>query len=254
MMNATTADGRFAEVAGAFADRTRARMLTSLLDGRERTATDLASFGQVAASTASSHLARLEASGLIVCLPRGKHRYYRLAGELVAAAVESLFRLSGEPHPPAIRVPNRLRQARTCYDHAAGELGVALHDRLRELQWIVPDGVAYEVTALGAEAFQDWRIDCEALRVHRRAFARPCLDWSERRAHVAGALGAAILGRMLAVQWVERELDSRALTITTRGVQELSALGVRLGATPARSRRARQLVDPQAQAQSQSAT
>jgi DNA-binding transcriptional ArsR family regulator len=228
MVNAAAADGRFAEVAGAFADRTRARMLSSLLDGRERTATDLASLGQVTASTASSHLARLEASGLIVCVPRGKRRYYRLAGELVAAAIESLLRLSGEPHPQVIRVPNRLRHARTCYDHAAGELGVALHDRLRELEWIVPDGVAYEVTALGAEGLREWRIDCDALRGHRRAFARPCLDWSERRAHVAGALGAALLGRMLAVEWVERELDSRALTITPRGVQQLSALGLRL--------------------------
>jgi DNA-binding transcriptional ArsR family regulator len=228
-MNALTADGRFAEVAGAFADRTRARILSSLLDGRERTATDLASFGQVTASTASSHLARLEASGLIVCLPRGKRRYYRLTGELVAAAVESLFRLSGEPRPPQIvRVPNRLRHARTCYDHAAGELGVALHDRLHELEWIVPDGDAYEVTALGVVGLQEWRIDCKALREQRRVFARPCLDWSERRAHVAGALGAALLGRLLVVRWVERELDSRALTITARGVQQLSALGLRL--------------------------
>jgi DNA-binding transcriptional ArsR family regulator len=229
-MDVVTTDGHFADVAAAFADRTRARMLVSLLDGRERTATDLASMGQVSASTTSSHLARLQSAGLIVCRPRGKRRYYRLAGALVAAAVESLLRLSGEPHPPkVVRVPTRLRRARTCYDHAAGELGVALHDRLVELAWIVPDGDGYEVTELGEERLRRWGIACGTLRGRRRAFARPCLDWSERRRHVAGTLGAAILDRMVEMRWVERDLDSRALTITPSGVKWLAALGLTLG-------------------------
>jgi DNA-binding transcriptional ArsR family regulator len=230
-MSAIAADARFADVASAFGDRTRARMLSSLLDGRERTATDLASFGRVSASTASSHLARLETAGLIACIPRGKRRYYRLTGELVADAVESLYRLSGETDPPqVVRVPDRLRQARTCYDHAAGELGVCLHDRLRELEWIVPHGDSYEVTTLGETRLAGWGIVLGGLRTQRRSFARPCLDWSERRAHIAGALGAELLSRMLAMRWVERELDSRALMITRRGNQELSTLGLKLGA------------------------
>jgi DNA-binding transcriptional ArsR family regulator len=229
-MDVMMTDGHFADVAAAFADRTRARMLVSLLDGRERTATDLASIGQVTASTTSSHLARLQGAGLIVCLPRGKRRYYHLAGELVAAAVESLFRLSGEPGPPnVVRVPVRLRRARTCYDHAAGELGVALHDRLRELEWIVLDGDDYHVTELGEERLRRWGIECGALRGHRRALARPCLDWSERRTHVAGALGAALLDRMVEMHWVERDLDSRALTITRSGAKWLAVLGLMPG-------------------------
>jgi DNA-binding transcriptional ArsR family regulator len=236
MMNVTTTDGRFANVAAAFAAQTRARMLSGLLDGRERTAADLASIGQVAASTASSHLARLEGSGIIECIPRGKRRYYRLSGELAAAAVESLFRLSGEPRPPTfVRVPSRLRQARTCYDHAAGELGVALHDRLRELEWMIPAQDGYAVTAIGEEHLRGWGIDCEALRGHRRAFARPCLDWSERKAHVAGALGTALLNGMVKMRWVERDLDSRALTITGSGAQKLAALGLRIGNDSAHS-------------------
>ena len=228
-MDAGSNDRGFAEVATALADRTRVRMLSALLDGYERTATDLASIGRVSASTASSHLARLEGVGLIVCVPRGKHRYYRLAGELVAAAVESLYRLSGGPRgeQPA-RVPGRLRRARTCYDHTAGELGVALADRLRELEWIVPDGSRYEVTPLGDERFRAWGIDCDDMRRQRRALARPCLDWSERRSHLGGALGAALLKSLFAMRWVERQLDSRALTVTRSGASGLAGLGIRI--------------------------
>jgi DNA-binding transcriptional ArsR family regulator len=228
-MERISSDERLADVAAAMADRTRARMLASMLDGGARTATDLATIGGVSASTASSHLARLEESGLVVCQPAGKRRYYRLAGELAASAVESLFRLGGEPvRPRQVRTPSRLRFARTCYDHAAGELGVAIDDRLRDLGWIFAEGERYEVTGLGLVELRRWEIDCDDLRKQHRAFALPCLDWSERRTHVAGALGAALLGRMLSMQWLEREMDSRALAVTRRGIRELTRFGLGL--------------------------
>jgi DNA-binding transcriptional ArsR family regulator len=226
-MEVVTAESRFAEIAAAFADRARARMLSSLLDGRERTATDLASIAQVAGSTASSHLPRLERAGLVECRPAGKLRFYRLGGEVVAAAVESLFRLVGEPRSPTlVRVPARLRHARTCYDHAAGEFGVAIHDRLRELEWIVVDEAGYDVTDSGAQGLRAWRIDCHALRALRRSLVRPCLDWSERMPHVGGALGATLLNQMLEQRWVERHPDSRALKVTVHGQQVLSTIGL----------------------------
>ena len=221
-------DSRLAETAAAMADRTRARMLGALLDGRERTATDLATIGEVTPSTASSHLSRLEASHLIVCTPRGKRRYYRISGELAASAVESLLRLAAEPRRPQPRsVRSGLRFARTCYDHAAGVLGVAIHDRLLEVGWIVLANDSYEVTPYGVDQFKRWDIDCDALQRNRRAFARPCLDWSERRSHLAGALGAAVLDRMLSKRWVERAQDGRALEVRSAGYAALANFGVK---------------------------
>jgi len=232
-MNAPSGDLGLAEIAGAIGDRTRARILGALLDGHERTATDLASIGEVAPSTASSHLARLEASHLVVCIPRGRRRYYRLSGELAAAAVESLYRLTGRPQPQQARsVPSPLRFARTCYDHAAGVLGVALNDRLLDLGWIVLADDRYDVTPLGIIQLRGWEIDCDALRRSRRAFARPCLDWSERRSHLAGALGAAVLDRMLAKRWVEPRLDSRVLEVSGEGYRALANFGVTFGESP----------------------
>jgi DNA-binding transcriptional ArsR family regulator len=213
-------------IAAAIGDPTRARMLYSLLDGHARTSTELAVVSEVSPSTASDHLARLKDEGLVVVLAQGKHRYYSLHGLNVAAALEALTVVAGQPRAKFVpNTPNRLRVARRCYDHMAGEVAVALHDRFRELGWLVSGtpGVGYEVTDAGARAFAQLGIDLDAIRASRRRFAFACVDWSVRRPHLAGALGAAVLRAALEKRWVTQDLDSRALNITAAGRREFKS-------------------------------
>ena len=220
------ADEAVPGVAAAIGEPARARMLYCLLDGRARTSTELAAVAEVTPSTASVHLGRLRREGLVKVLAQGKHRYYRLAGASVAAALEALSVVAGAPRRAFVpTAPPRLRAARTCYDHIAGTLGVALHDRFHALGWLVgrPGGEAYDVAPSGAKAFAAIGVDVDAARGQRRRFAYVCLDWSERRHHLAGALGAALLQAALARKWIARDLDSRALATTALGRRELAA-------------------------------
>jgi DNA-binding transcriptional ArsR family regulator len=214
-------------VAAAIGEPARACMLFALMDGRARTSTELAVMADVSPSTASAHLNRLKAERLVRVLGQGRHRYYNLDGVNVAAALEALSVVAGgSPAAFVPGTPNRLRAARTCYDHMAGSIGVALHDRVMAMRWLAVDehdAQAYTVTAAGASGFAALGIDLDAARALRRRFACACLDWSERRPHIGGALGAALLTMALKKRWVTRELDSRALTITTVGRREMSA-------------------------------
>ncbi len=218
-------DAAAARIAAAIGEPARTRMLYSLMDGHARTSTELAIVGEVSPSTASSHLQRLTAERLIAVEVAGKHRYYRLHGPAVARVLEGLTVLAGGTRSPFVpNTPNRLRAARTCYDHMAGTLAVALHDRLLALGWIAAGGDgerAYDVTPKGATALRAFGIDVEAARSERRRFAYACLDWSERRPHVGGAIGAALLALALRKRWVTQDLDSRALTLTRTGEREL---------------------------------
>jgi len=223
------ADDQLAGIASAVADPARARMLCALLDGRSRTATELAAIAGITASTASGHLQKLESTRFILCTPAGKHRYFRLSGTEAASAVESLMRMSipnTRPFKPS--TPSHLRFARTCYDHAAGEFAVALHDWMIDSAWIVADGEAYMLSNKGASAFSGWGVDAASLTTSRRRFAYPCLDWSERRFHLGGSLGTALLAALERKGWVNRTLDSRALDLTRAGKQGLARLGVKL--------------------------
>lgn len=226
-MDASTADSHLARLAGAIAEPARARMLCCLLDGHARTVTELAAVGEVAASTASAHLARLKEQRLVESVAQGKHRYFRLAGSEVAAVLEGLLVVAGAPasefRPTA---PSRLRAARTCYDHMAGTAGVALHDRLHAQGWLhaAAEGGVYELTAEGAIALESLGLDIEGARSSRRRFACACLDWSERRPHLGGALGAAWLQLSLRRGWVRQELDGRALALTPRARREMPEL------------------------------
>jgi DNA-binding transcriptional ArsR family regulator len=214
-----------ARLAGAIAEPARARMLCCLLDGHARTATELAAVGEVAASTASAHLARLKEQRLVESVAQGKHRYFRLAGSEVAAALEGLLVVAGAPRSAfQPSTPSRLRAARTCYDHMAGAAGVALHDRLHAQGWLhaVAEGGAYELSAEGALALESLGIDVAGVRRSRRRFACACLDWSERRPHLAGALGAALTGRLLELEWFTRCASGRALSVTDRGAAALA--------------------------------
>lgn len=218
-------DIRLAAVAAAIAEPARARMLCLLMDGRARTATELATAAEIAASTASSHLSRLKQAALVDATAQGKHRYFKLAGPEVAAALEALQVLGGGPRR-AFRptTPDHLRRARSCYDHAAGEIAVTVHDRIVAAAWLVPDQDGYALSERGERALTRLGVDCERARSARRRFAYACLDWSERRAHLAGALGAALLEFMLEKRWLVRDLDSRALRVTDLGEQCLAKL------------------------------
>ncbi len=223
---AEDADGlAVARIAAAIGEPARARMLYSLMDGRARTSTELAVAAEVSASTASAHLNRLKSERLVKALAQGKHRYYSLDGPNVASALEGLSVLAGSSQFPfRSTTPSRLRGARTCYDHLAGTAGVSLHDRFHALGWLAPDAAAageYQVTATGAQALTALGIDLDAARALRRRFACACLDWSERRPHLAGALGAALLKVVLKRKWVMQDLDSRALSVTGLGRREM---------------------------------
>jgi DNA-binding transcriptional ArsR family regulator len=210
-------------IAAAIGDPARARMLYRLLDGRARTSTELAVIGGISPSTASAHLGRLQASRLVTVLAQGKHRYFSLRGEEVATALEALSVLAGGASATiALRTPQHLRAARTCYDHIAGALGVALHQRLIALRWLSPDGTtSYHVTPAGRSGFTALDIDVDSVQHARRRFAFPCLDWSERRPHLGGGLAAALLRVALKKRWVIQDLDSRALRVTGSGQREM---------------------------------
>jgi DNA-binding transcriptional ArsR family regulator len=218
-------DPAVSSIAAAIGEPARARMLYCLVDGHARTSTELAAVSEVSPSTASAHLSRLKSVRLVKVFAQGKHRYYSLSGQHVADALEALSVVAGPSHDRFVpNTPSRLRAARTCYDHMAGTLAVSLHDRFKELKWLSDAsaaGDAYDLTKDGAKAFEALGIDLEATRTLRRRFAFACLDWSERRPHVGGALGAAVLNVALKRKWVIQDLDSRALSVTRAGRRDM---------------------------------
>jgi DNA-binding transcriptional ArsR family regulator len=208
-----------ADVAAVAADATRARMLVALMDGRALTATELALVGAVAPSTASSHLARLTAAGFITVVRQGRHRYFRLSGPQIATLVEGMLALaSGGPAVHVRTGPSdpRLRRARVCYDHLAGSAGVRLLERLEAADLIAGSAGSFTVTPAGERWTRRLDIDVAELRAGRRPLCLSCLDWSERRPHLAGALGAALLDQLLRRRVVVRERAGRALRLTDR--------------------------------------
>lgn len=207
-----------ARVANMIGVPARAAMLSALLGGRPLSATELARAAHVAASTASEHLAQLVASGLLECRALGRHRYYALSSEEVAAALEALARIS--PRPGERRTDEQFAFARMCYDHLAGQLGVSLADTLIE-RGFIREGSGYELTPPGEQWLNTFGIDTAELRRGRRNLVRPCLDWSERRHHLAGGVAAAIAATMLERGWLRRLPDTRALRLTVRGREGL---------------------------------
>jgi DNA-binding transcriptional ArsR family regulator len=221
-----------AEIAALIGDPARANMLSALMRGQALTATELAYEARVTPQTASAHLAKLTQARLLAVERQGRNRYFRLAGPAVANAFESLMILAVDA-PPRRRPPGpkdtAMRAARTCYDHLAGGLGVAVTDALVCRGFLTERGEDFVVTAEGVKWFEKFGIDLQGLRGTRRVFARRCLDWSERRPHLAGALGAAFADQLLARGWVARIRNSRGLTITETGRRGLRrALGIEL--------------------------
>lgn len=214
-------DQSIAPVGALIGDQARAAILLALADGRPRPAGELARMAGIRPSTASEHLSKLLAGGLVLFEKHGRHRYYRVAGPQVTSLLEALGGLA-RPHPPGDhrqRVAARaIRHARACYDHLAGALGVQVTWALVERGTLVRVEHAFEVSPEGLTFLEgQLGIDVSAARACRRHFARACLDWTERRYHLAGALGAALLSRFLDMEWLERTEDSRALRVTAAG-------------------------------------
>lgn len=212
-----------AVAAELFADRTRADVVAALLDGRALAAGELARATGVSASTVSAHLHRLLEAGIITVEPRGRHRYYRLSDHRAGQAFEALAALA--PARPVrslrqSRASAALRRARTCYDHLAGELAVVLTHRLLQQRVLQRHDDTYVLGANGAQ-LTEFGLDLPALRRARRSFAHPCLDWSQRQHHLAGALGTALLARMLELDWLTPHPGNRAVTITAAGQRGL---------------------------------
>ncbi len=215
-----------AAVAALLGDPARANMLTALMDGRALTASELAGEAGVGLPTASGHLAKLEAGGLVAVEKQGRHRYFRLSGSDVAAVLEGLMGLAERtgavrtrpgPKEPALRV------ARLCYDHLAGERGVALLDGLRRRGVLAEQDGALAPTTAGRAFLCDFGIDLAPLTGKRRPLCRACLDWSERRHHLAGSLGAALLARMAELSWLRVGETGRIVAFTPAGERAFAA-------------------------------
>ena len=219
-----------ASTAALMGDPARARMLLSLMGGRVRPASELARLAHVSPQTASSHLAKLQRGGLLAVERHGRYRYYCLAGPHVANVIESLQNLTAVPSDERSSSPDEpLLFARTCYDHLAGKVAVALADALLMGDLLELGADRYHVTSAGERAFTELDVDLCALDQQRRRLAKPCLDWTERRYHVAGALGAALTAQLLQRKWLVRLEGTRAVHLTPGGLAGLKEVfGVRL--------------------------
>ena len=222
---------RFAKVAAMIADPTRARMLTHLLGSEHATAGELAHASGITAQTASAHLAKLADNALVVIRVQGRHRYYRLADADIAHALEALSLVAerdvvtGNASDKWLHGAYRpLREARSCYGHLAGRLGVALHDALVERRALSYEGNAFRLTDDGRATLRTIGLEADRVKASRRGIVYPCLDWSERRDHFAGPLAVALLGHFVCIRWLARVPDSRALKATAIGQRELPQL------------------------------
>ena len=220
------AEPDIATIGALIGDPARANMLSVLMDGRALTATELAYCAGITPQTASSHLAKLTAAKLIRVESQGRHRYFRLAGTAVAEAVEAMMVLAAHRAPPR-RPPTApleaVRVARSCYDHLAGHLGVILTASMVDRKFLLSRGKDFQLTAAGEAFLAALGVNLENARGKRRAFARQCLDWSERRPHLGGALGAVFAQRFFDLRWLRRIPESRALAVTPKGRKALAA-------------------------------
>ena len=227
---------QFKEAVALIAEPVRATIMWTLLDGRAFTATELAIAADTSASNISMHLARLVRGGLLKVESQGRHRYYSLSGPEIAYAMESLATLGSSAAAVADtaaslsgkarrttsdETPSPIKQCRTCYDHLAGKTGVAITDALLKQGMMTNIDSSFGLTPKGKRWFGELGIDVDELESLRRLFLRPCLDWSERRYHIAGSLAAALLDKMLQADWIRRTKNSRAVIVTGKGQKEL---------------------------------
>ncbi len=213
-------ENQFKQMASLIGDPIRATIMWNLMDGKALTATELALSSDTSPQNISMHLAKLVEGGLLSVENQGRHRYYKYSRKEIAYAIEALTTLlspsttkenfNNEPFPA-------IKYCRTCYDHLAGKVGVVITDSLLKQRIIVADNKSFEVTNKGKKWFSEMGINIEELNLQRRSFLRPCLDWSERRHHIAGSLASTLLDKMLSSDWIRRTKNSRAMVITSKG-------------------------------------
>lgn len=209
-----------AEIASLLGETSRATMLASMMDGRFHTASELAYMAAIKPQTASFHLAKLVDGKLVKVEKQGRHRYFQLADEEIAHLLESFLAISPPPEVRSLKQSSQmklLQGARTCYDHLAGKLGVQLTDSLLNAGYLKLEEKQFLITSEGTQFFTDFGLDLVDLKRKRRSFSPACLDWSERRYHLAGALGQGILAHLLSLRWVTRVPSIRAIKVTERG-------------------------------------
>jgi DNA-binding transcriptional ArsR family regulator len=213
------------------ADPARVTMLWTLIDGTMRPAGELAYAANISAQSASAHLAKLVEGGFLASEAQGRHRYFRIASPEVADAMESFAFLSSvvrqrSPRSvlPSRSVPVQFLTARTCYDHLAGEMAVKVLGAMLKAHWLAADGRDYAVTRLGEKKFGALEVDLAAALRPRRVFARACVDLTQRRPHLGGALGAALLDLYVAKRWIQRARRSRVVSITPKGQEAFRRL------------------------------
>ena len=211
-------------IANLLADPARARILWTLIDGTTRPAGELAYAANISAQSASAHLAKLVEGGLLEAEAQGRHRYFRIAGAEVAGVIEGMASLGAATRPrvprsplPSPSVPVQFLHARTCYDHLAGETAVQVCEAMLKARWLTQEGRDFRVTRLGEKELAVLDVDLAAARRSRRVFARACVDLTQRRPHIGGALGAALLDLYVARGWILRARRSRVVTITPKG-------------------------------------
>jgi DNA-binding transcriptional ArsR family regulator len=221
------------EVAALVGDTARATMLAALMGGQALTSSELAALAHISRPTASGHLAKLTGARLLSVTSKRRNRYYRIASPLVARMLESIKAVAAlevpPRHQPRSAEGDALRFARTCYDHLAGRLGVALADALVARRYVVLNEEGGELTKAGARFLTQFGAELNSKSKDRRIFCRACLDWSERRYHVAGLVGAEIQRRCLELGWLARQRDTRAVHLTPagrRGLRETFGVNV----------------------------
>jgi DNA-binding transcriptional ArsR family regulator len=214
----------FGHIASLIGEKSRAMMLWNLLDGRAYTATELATNADISFQSASNHLSQLINAGLLRSEKQGRHKYYRFASDRVAQAIENIAALmpvSVSLKPVAGQHTAGIRYARTCYDHLAGKLGVQVTGVFLKNKWLIAYDDRYELSSAGQRLFESLDIDISATQQQNRKFAYPCLDWSERNHHLAGALGAALLDSMISKDWIRKVKHSREIIVTGNGRIEM---------------------------------
>jgi len=209
-----------AEIAALLGETSRATILASMMDGRFHTASELAYMAAIKPQTASFHLAKLVEGKLIKVEKQGRHRYFQLAGEDIAHFLESFLAISPPPEVRSLKQSSQiklLQDARTCYDHLAGKLGVQLTESMLKAGYLTLEGKQFVLTDEGTLFFTTFGIDLTALKRKRRSFSHACLDWSERRYHLAGALGCELLNQFFNLGWLLRVPSIRAIQVTEKG-------------------------------------
>lgn len=220
---------RFSQIASLIGDPVRSRIMWALLDGRAYTATELAVYSDTSLPNISMHLNKLVTANILSVKKQGRHRYFNYSRPEVSYAVEALAGLmtTSTINDQDLTEEVPVRFCRTCYDHLAGKVGVAIAESLARKKYMVVSKQDYKITPKGSQFFQSLDIDIVRLQNEKRTFIRPCLDWSERKDHIAGALGSAILSHFLAKDWVRKTKNSRAVIITAKGRKGLlNSLGI----------------------------